>query len=372
MKSTKPNNDEAVSRLFSGQLWSKFCDDLKAAGDDVLRLDTEDPLDAVEGYRLLTRLLRGALEERLEWANARHPTLICTCHETIKLVAENPDNIYLGCKLRGDCDYRIYGTRGEAKWISFNTFPGGGFGGGGRGTGTTLHEEQLEIGPDGRFEVILSQREHPGNWLRLEPDTASLTVRQTFWRKGRQRPAELRIERINTEPEAPPVLTADVLEHVLAGCVHHARMLTQIGAGWAQRNASKPNVFWDAQEEDTKKFMDPQIQWQMAYLKLQPDEALIVEFVPPKCDYWMIALHNHWMETLDYRYHQIALNTATATAAADGTVRCVVAHRDPGMPNWLDLAGHVNTVLGVRWVGANIEGTVVPATRLVKLEQLGT
>ncbi len=91
----------------SGELWSKFCDDLKAAGDDVLRLDTEDPLDAVEGYRLLTRLLRGALEERLEWANSRNPTLICTCHETIKLVAENPDNIYLGCKLRGDCDYRI-------------------------------------------------------------------------------------------------------------------------------------------------------------------------------------------------------------------------------------------------------------------------
>ncbi len=370
MTSSIDKKSDAQSRLFSGELWSKFCDDLKAAGDDVLRLDTEEPLDAVEGYRLLTRLLRGALEERLEWANSRNPTLICTCHETIKLVAENPDNIYLGCKLRGDCEYRISGTRGEAKWISFNTFPGGGFGGGGRGTGTTLHEEHLDIGPDGRFEVILSQREQPGNWLRLEPDTASLTVRQTFWRKGVQRPAELRIERINAEPEAPPLLTADVLEFVLTGCVQHARMLTQIGAGWAQRNASRPNVFWDAQEEDTKKFMDPQIQWQMAYLKLQPDEALIVEFVPPKCDYWMIALHNHWMETLDYRYHQIALNDATATAAADGTIRCVVAHSDPGVDNWLDLAGHNNTVLGVRWVGANILGTVVPSTRLVKFDTL--
>lgn len=370
MASTNEKASDAQSRLFSGELWAKFCDDLKAAGDDVLGLNTEDPLDAVEGYRLLTRLLRGALEERLEWANSRHPTLICTCHETIKLVAENPDNIYLGCKLRGDCDYRISGTRGEAKWISFNTFPGGGFGGGGRGTGTTLHEEHLDIGSDGRFEVILSQREHPGNWLRLEPDTASLTVRQTFLRKGKQRAAELSIERINADPEAPPLLTADVLEQVLAGCVHHARMLTQIGAGWAARNASRPNVFWDAQEDDTKKFMDPQIQWQMAYLKLQPDEALIVEFVPPKCDYWMIALHNHWMETLDYRYHQIALNNATAIAAGNGTIRCVVAHSNPGVDNWLDLAGHNNTVLGVRWVGSNIEGTVVPSTRLVKLDSL--
>jgi hypothetical protein len=360
----------AESRLMSGELWSKFCDDLKAAGNDVLRPGIEDPLDAVEGYRLLTRLLRGALEERLEWAYARNPTLICTCHETIKLVAENPDNIYLGCKLKGDCDYRISGTRGEAKWISFNTFPGGGFGGGGRGTGTTLHEEQLAINADGTFEVILSQREHPGNWLRLEPDTASLTIRQTFHRKHKERAAQIRIERINAIPEPPPTLTADVLEFVLGGCVQHARMLTQIGAGWAERNASKPNVFWDAQEDDTKKFMDPQIKWQMAYLKLQPDEALIVEFTPPQCDYWMIALHNHWMETLDYRYHQIALNNATATAGPDGAIRCVVAHSDPGVPNWLDLAGHVNTVLGVRWVGPNIEETVVPTTRVVKLASL--
>jgi hypothetical protein len=351
----------------SGELWSKFCDDLKAAGNDILRPGLEEPLDAIEGYRMLTRLLRGALEERLEWSNARNPTLICTCHETIKIVAENPDNIYLGCKLKGDCEYRISGTRGDSKWISFNTFPGGGFGGGGRGTGTTLHEEQLDINPDGSFEVILSQREHPGNWLPLEPDTGSLTVRQTFLRKGKDRPAQLRIERINATPEAPPTLTAEVFERVITGCLSHARMMTKIGADWAERNASRPNVFWDAQEDDTRKFMDPQIQWQMAYLVLQPDEALIVEFTPPKCDYWMIALHNHWTETLDYRYHQIALNCATAAAAPDGSIRCVVAHSDPGIPNWLDLAGHVNSVLGVRWVGAQIEGKVVPATRLVKL-----
>jgi hypothetical protein len=370
MSATNNQADDAVSRLFSGELWNKFCDDLKAAGAEVLRPDVVEPLDAIEGYRMLTRLLRGALEERLEWANSGNPTLICTCHETIKIVAENPDNIYLGCKLRGDCDYRISGTRGQAKWISFNTFPGGGFGGGGRGTGTTLHEEQLDIGPDGRFEVILSQQKQPGNWLPLEPDTASLTIRQTFLRKGKDRPAELRIERINADPEAPPLLTAQALERVLTGCVSHARVMTQIGADWAERNASRPNVFWDAQEDDTRKFMDPQIQWQMAYLKLQPDEALIVEFVPPNCDYWMIALHNHWTETLDYRYHQIALNNATATAAADGSITCVVAHRDPGKENWLDLAGHINSVLGVRWVGPNIEGTVVPTTRLVKLDSL--
>jgi len=370
MTSVNNTTDDAVSRLLSGELWSSFCDDLKAAGDDILRPGVTDPLDVAEGFRMLTRLLRGALEDRLEWAFPANPSLISTCHETIKIIGENPDNLYLGCPLNGKYEYRIWGTRGEAKWLSFNTFSAGGFGGGGRGTGTTLHEEQLEISPDGTFEVTLSQHEHAGNWLRLEPDTTSLAIRQTFLHKKTDRRAELHIERIKAVPDAPAPLSAEVLERRLTKIVRHVRTIARIGADWAERNAVKPNIFWDAQKDDTRKFGDPQIKWQMAYLHLQPHEALIVEFVPPKCDYWNIALHNHWMETLDYRYHQISLNSATATAASDGSVRCVVAHHDPGVDNWLDLAGHTNAVLGVRWIGADVEESVVPSTRVVNIDSL--
>src|SRR5438445_13891895 len=107
----------------------------------------------------------------------------------------------------------------------------------------------------------------------------------------------------------------------------------------------------------------------MAYVELARDEALVVEFVPPVCDYWMVALHNHWMETLDYRFHPITLNNATAHVAADGSVRVVVATRDPGVPNWLSMAGHARGVLGVRWVGKDIDD-VIPTTRVVSLDDL--
>src|SRR5688572_22142664 len=161
--------DDVVAKVASGEAWAEFCDSLKAAGEEVLRVGLDDPLDIAEGYRMLTRLLRGSLESRLEYGDPRLPALICVCHETIKIVAENPDNLYLGSSISGRYDYRVWGTRGEARWISFNTFNAGGFGGkGGRGTGPTLHEHQLEIAPDGTFEVALSQREHPGNWLPLE------------------------------------------------------------------------------------------------------------------------------------------------------------------------------------------------------------
>ena len=46
----------------------------------------------------------------------------------------------------------------------------------------------MHIEPDGTFEVIISQREHPGNWLRSEADTRSLAIRQTFLDKRHQTP----------------------------------------------------------------------------------------------------------------------------------------------------------------------------------------
>jgi hypothetical protein len=361
---------DATQRVVSGAAWAEFCDALKAAGDEILRPGISDPLDIAEGYRMLTRLLRGDLEGRLEYGYPAFPHLICTCHETIKIVAENPDNLYLGTSLAGRYDYRIWGTRGEAKWLSFNTFAAGGFGSGNRrGTGTTLHEHQLQVDDDGSFELWLSQTPHDGNWLALEPDTTSLAIRQTFLHKATDRPAELHIERIGQAGETPPPLTPEHLAFSLAASTAYVRTITSIGASWAERNAAHPNEFYDAQGDETRLFKDPQIAWHMAYVTIAPDEALVVEFTPPACDYWMLVMHNHWMETLDYRYHSVLVNSATAQYESDGSVRIVVAHVDPGVDNWLSTAGHARTILGVRWVGKDVDD-VVPATRVVPLASL--
>jgi hypothetical protein len=363
--------DEITQKVVDGTAWREFCDLLAGAGEAILAEgNPDDPLDRAEGFRMLTRLLRGALENKLEYGRPSHPELICTCHETIKIVAENPDNHYLGASLDGKYDYRIRGTRGEAKWISFNLFAGAGFGGGGPGTGATMHEEQMHIGDDGTFEVIISQREHPGNWLRSEPQTRSIAIRQTFLDKRHQRHAELQIERIGDDggPEGP--LTAEELYQSLMYAGFYVKGVAQIGAQWATRQAGWPNVFTDeAQLADTSNFKDPQITWHQAYFELAEDEALLVEFTPPACEYWMIALHNHWMETLDYVHHQATLNCHSAQLEGDGRARFVVAAGDPGVPNWLDTAGHRRGTIGVRWVGPDVID-VLPSTRVIKLDEL--
>ncbi len=363
--------DEITQKVVDGTAWREFCDLLADAGEAILAEgNPDDPLDRAEGYRMLTRLLRGALESRLEYGRAAQAELICVCHETIKIVAENPDNHYLGASLDGKYDYRIRGTRGEAKWISFNLFSGPGFGGGGPGTGATLHEEQMQIDPDGGFEVVISQQEHEGNWLRSDPDTRSIAVRQTFLDKRHQRHAEMRIERMDDEGTPPAPLTPEELYLSLLYAGHYVKGVAQIGAQWATRQSKWPNVFTDeAQLADTSNFKDPQITWHQAYFELAEDEALVVEFTPPNCEYWMIALHNHWMETLDYVHYQSALNCHSARLEADGSARFVVAHRDPGVPNWLDTAGHRRGTVGVRWVGPDVVD-VLPSTRVVKIASL--
>ena len=109
---------------------------------------------------------------------------------------------------------------------------------------------------------------------------------------------------------------------------------------------------------------DPNIFFHMGYWRLADDEALLVDLLPPRCEYWNFQLNNHWMESLDYRHHTIHLNAHTARADADGAVRLVVAHRDPGLPNWIDTAGHARGTMGLRWVKADAHPT--PSCRVVK------
>jgi hypothetical protein len=115
---------------------------------------------------------------------------------------------------------------------------------------------------------------------------------------------------------------------------------------------------------------DPNIVYYHGYWRLAPDEALVIEATPPPCDTWNFQLNNHWMESLDYRYHPIWVNKHTAHTGADGSVRVVVAHEDPGVENWIPTCGHDRGTMCWRWIRADAHPE--PRTRRVKLAELRT
>jgi hypothetical protein len=83
-----------------------------------------------------------------------------------------------------------------------------------------------------------------------------------------------------------------------------------------------------------------------------------------------MELGTYWMMTHDYRHRLCSWNGHQATLEEDGSVRIVVAHRDPGLSNWLDTGGHVYGHIGMRWIMA--DSAPLPRTRLVKRADLDT
>ena len=84
---------------------------------------------------------------------------------------------------------------------------------------------------------------------------------------------------------------------------------------------------------------DPNITYYHSHWEIARDEALVIEVMPPECEHWNFQLNNYWMESLDYRYHQIHTNKHLAHLEDDESVRLIVAHENPGRPTgWRPLA----------------------------------
>jgi hypothetical protein len=90
----------------------------------------------------------------------------------------------------------------------------------------------------------------------------------------------------------------------------------------------------------------------ICYWRVPPDEVLVVRVTPPPADYWSVEFGNYWWETMDYRYRLCSTNCHHAVLEDGGELILVVAHEDPGVPNWLDPCGHVEGYITVRWIGA--------------------
>jgi hypothetical protein len=366
------SQEEAVQRVVDGRAWSEFCRALEAAGQAILREGTPaTPLDRAEGIRYLTRLLRAGLSAQLELGDPRFSGFYQLSNETLKIGNDNPDNIYWNANVSGQYEYRITGTRGSAPYLSFGT-KGGGY----EKDGTLAPHGQLDgrdmkIAPDGRFEIAVSCEPRPGNWLPMRPETSQLIVRITFGNRSEETPALMKIERVGAT--GVPQLDPAQLEATLQRVVGFVRGTSNLFVDWMTgRYASHVNQLpSDDQAVCQRAGGDAQIHYLQSRWALAEDEALWIRPSRiPECAFWNFQLSNFWMESLDYRYAKIHTNKFIAHYEPDGSVRIVVAHRDPGprFKNWLSTCGHSSGGMLFRWVEAQEFPPV--ETRVVKLSEL--
>jgi hypothetical protein len=356
---------EVPAALADGTLWRQFCDDLKRAGAQVLAADTPaDDLTRVEGYRYLTRLLRLGLEKFVEFGDPDFPEFYSLSHETAKIGNDNPDNYYLNCAVDGGRDYLITGNRGTVAYLSIETKAGSFAGGGDMAPTGHVDVDQLDVAENGDFELTVSAREQPGNWLPMTPDSDNILVRQTFRQRAAEQRAELQIQCLNPRGTAgldPAGFAADLAAVVpfIEGTASLFRQWMATFAGHV--NQLPPND----QQMCLRAGGDPAIYYHNSRWELGPEQALLIEFTPPGvCRAWNFQLSNYWMESLDYRYHRICVNNHSAIPEADGSVRILVSHRSDDelrqaagdspwrFPNCLSTAGHSNGAMLLRYIGA--------------------
>lgn len=360
----------AIAGAPQGNPWHAFCDELKKAGDVIMRPEApQDDFNRAEGFRYLTRLLRAALEQEVECSDPQFPAFYELSNETVKIGADNPDNLYANARVDGRLDYVIRGQRGTADYLLLSTKSGGY----GRGKGEFLHtgeidSHRLQVKADGSFEIVVSATKQSGNWLPMTSESTTLIVRQTFLDRARATPATLEIECLNG-PRQPAPLDPQQLASQLLAATRFVQGTAHIFADWSEQFQAHPNDFTVIDQEVFRRAGgDPAIFYVHGYWSLAPDEALVIDIPATKSEFWNFQVDNYWMESLDYRYFTIHLNKHSARYNKDGSATLVLAHGDPQVRNWLNTAGHAVGTMLYRAVHA--ENPAYPKARRVKLNDL--
>ena len=352
--------DATAGDLESGAAWQHLLTKLQAASATVLSDSVpRNPVDMAAGFRHLLVLLWIGIDDSLRRESS--PVLAVRPSNTdavFKWGMDCPDCIYTGSGLRGGDTYRLWGNRGSARYVGLQSMAGM------ASTANVLLDE-IELAPNGDFEMILSADEHPGNWLKIADNATQLVVRHFFYDWDTEVASSLSIEKLSGPP--PAAASAPVDPQVAM-----ARQLVALG-DFVEANLDfflqfarpeNPNSFnppFDGTAMGAAAENRPVIgSWQLA-----PDEALVVEVEPPQGLYWSYSLGNPWWETIDYGRHQSSLNGHQAMVDDDGVLRVVIAHSDPGIANWLDTAGHSEGPVILRCV--RTETAPVPTTRVVPM-----
>jgi hypothetical protein len=350
----------------AGRAFHALLDTLRDADQTFLtgpRADM-DALGVAEGYRHLTHLLAYALDLYLE-ADAERPVFTPLAAPAQKILGDNVDSLYHFAPLRGDRRYRIRGRRGNEVYLAFCVYGGKPDGEWSERVVANLSQRDIACDADGGFTIELAAAPPPtGTAIRLAPDAVCVIVRQYFVDGASLRPASFTIEALDPVGPPPPLDDATLARKLgaVATFVRETIQFAPLPSGLPP-NLLGPAMPWNP---NVPGWGTPDNVYSLGLFRLEPDEALVIEGRSPKCVYFGAQLWNRYMQSLDYRYHRVSLNHAEIAFEADGSFKLVVAHRDPGMPNWLDTAGHREGVVFCRWLQSD-ELPAQPTTSVIRL-----
>jgi hypothetical protein len=352
----------ASSSVFQEQ-WKRLLAALEEAGTFTQTSPlAQTPYTQAQTVRYMLRLLEGMVITALEYDDAHYPKLVRMFDPSCMHPNTNPDCVYFFARVSPEHTYRIHGFAGSARILEVQVMDGHFPAGPNHKSLGTLTD--LKGDESGHIEIVLSASPHSGHWVKLDPTAAWIYVRQYYYDWETEVPADLVIERVGATYPPPPI-SADELR---------ARVDRIIGwvPTWYRHLASRAAGYYNSPKDSLAFFMSPAGMDDLHYGKssfdLGPDEAMVMEFKPPECQYWGFQLMNDLWETLAFDMHQSSLNGHQAQLDPDGVMRAVISVTDPGVPNWLDPVGNSKGLICARVLRPKTVPEV--SLRKVKLAEL--
>ena len=370
-----------VTATISEQAWQDFLSKLEEAGRNIMgETGAVDARERAEGFRNLTRLISIGLDLHLEHVDVERPTFTPMLTPTQKFGGDNPDTTYDYLTIDEHREYRLKGNRGSSPYLGMCVY-GKTMGEDGDMypfIGSKLSDIDMVFEGNGDFEIILS-KERPSdvkNWLELKTGTDSMIIRQYFHGDictgDRNDPAVYEVENLLPAPELPAyteALFAQRLENV-GNFVKDTSETSAALSVFASLNTVESDAEGEAKEHSALKLVDgevqaeaddaagqdlaskidpkivfrqlpaPDIQYSGAWWKLKPGEVLVIEGAPTPARYWSVQTFNRWMESGEYRYQKVYINSFDAEFNDDGSFEVLLSAENPGVKNWLSTCGY--------------------------------
>jgi hypothetical protein len=364
---------------FDSERASALQEALRSAVDVVLSDErVQGRVGRAEALRYVTRLFDFARNAEVENHNPAYPSLTKAESPWVQWGWPNPDYVYWQAPVHGDYTYRLYGKRGTARLFTVETWDGDWS----RisrqrilDTATQCADGtgELQLGPDGEFQITVGRENRGGNHLRIGEGPGLVFIRDCYYDWEHERPSWFYIERDGATYPAPAP-TAEELESNLDKLSEFLReapglLLRAVGQHYAADHDSMafPSLA-EALGTDTG---FPSQYYGRGSFRCETGEAVIIEVAPTECAYWGVQIGSQFWEAFDWHLRPNSINGHQAVIDSDGVFRAVIAHHDPGVPNWLDPGGHLEGLVGCRWNRPkNPQDCPVPSMRTVKLADL--
>ena len=287
-----------------------------------------------------------------------------------KVGMDNADQTYHQTFIDGSGIYKVWGTRGSSKTISFTTYLPDTL-------SKSLHVlDELKYEQDGSFEITLGgKNQNFANWMPLENTLIRLLVRQTYSDWDNEIPGTIHIDRIDKEKPSFPVINSRSVSSNLVNLGNKVLLnatrwpeyqLKRIEQMIAVNSISKPRKVGQ-----TGGLLGRLMSH--GHFNLKDDEVLIIKAWPTEAEYQGIQLGNPWWQSLDYANRITSLTADQSTLSSDGAYYYILSKTDPGYANWLDIEDFDRGAILMRWDGLKdtyLDSALFPTAYLVKIDEL--